>query len=531
MIITEPLWPGRPDHEYYEYLATIGLTKDALKKCYVKLAVVVGLASRQNVKIKYTAPQGEVVVDDVPVWIHTDIGTRKAMVKGEEATLPEDYFEDAALMFPMPEVQNFLEPQVLVAVIWDAETNTDTVLGVIHILQNLNYVFPEQEFAPPTYRPHILFTFMTEAGETDFLSLYNVLDDSFAVVPHSAGGIPTSLTQTQALTLKDTALFSDIAAYIGSAIPVTSSECFTDLHFTSGDYVSHGTDKEWVSSSSWITSGTLTFKERDTGETITIRRDLLTKEYITSYYYDYVDGRINSNNPIVKSGTVLPYCYYVTDGTNHYSNVSASDSNGIYAYGDSTFTSLTLNTFFDNIDTSSEISNGTVLTQQVWYNGQFYTQCWNEWDWKYSSYINNSAIVDSVVDFNKCFLYDTATEVFIKMSIVTSHEYSSHKAMSAPEGSILPLIDTETNIVITDASTVKFDFLFGNRPRSGALPHQPLTSALARIKSAYESTFPSTTVDVTSEKPASWPVWPLHKITFALYLVPYDVGTATLEII
>jgi len=176
----------------YPYLAGVGITEEILKQCCIQKGVVKKLNSRQTITVEID----EVEYEDVPVWIHTDCGARFAAIKETELINPEDYFKDAALMFPIPGVTFYnisdtsipsVEPQVFVIVRTVEETKT--ALGVIGIVQNIAHEFPSDDEPFSTYKPYIYFTAKWQtygiAGTIKYKRhyLYDVFEEKIAEIP------------------------------------------------------------------------------------------------------------------------------------------------------------------------------------------------------------------------------------------------------------------------------------------------------------------------------------------------------------
>jgi hypothetical protein len=98
--ILKPNFPPVPLPETsYDYMASVGISRSRLTRMCVRDVDVVGISSIElnTVKVEFDT----VVHEDIPVWIHTDYGTRRRWLRGEEAVNPADYFERAALIFPL----------------------------------------------------------------------------------------------------------------------------------------------------------------------------------------------------------------------------------------------------------------------------------------------------------------------------------------------------------------------------------------------------------------------------------------------
>lgn len=180
----------------WPYLASVGISEAMLQNCCIKKGTVKKLNSRQAVTVEIDAVEYE----NVPVWIHTDCGARLAAIKGVEAASPENYFKDAALMFPFPadtiirsqdnSASTTIEPIVFVIVYTNPENSAKTALGVIQIIQNLNREFPANTAPFRTYRPYIQYRIkywyyenMVEHVEYSRHYLWDVLGDKIASIP------------------------------------------------------------------------------------------------------------------------------------------------------------------------------------------------------------------------------------------------------------------------------------------------------------------------------------------------------------
>jgi len=190
----KPNFPGREGADCYEYLASMGMKAGVLRFCCVKSGEVVGLTSRQSVIVRIDGDD----FPDVPVWIHTDVGTRMAMIKGEELSTPEDYFKDSALMFPKGEPGDY--PEVLVLV--HREAGVETPVAVIQVLRNMQKEFPLIPLVPisPAYSPfptYGMYALVNIAASTPGVgeifreySLLDVINGGFGILPHYVNGVP-----------------------------------------------------------------------------------------------------------------------------------------------------------------------------------------------------------------------------------------------------------------------------------------------------------------------------------------------------
>lgn len=87
----------------WRYLADVLVAEGDLESCRIKTANVTGITDVDNVNIRLDG----VDYTNIPVWMHTDKGARYRIYKEKqedsavESTNAEDYFDDAATMFPM----------------------------------------------------------------------------------------------------------------------------------------------------------------------------------------------------------------------------------------------------------------------------------------------------------------------------------------------------------------------------------------------------------------------------------------------
>lgn len=237
----------------YPYLASVGISGEDLKLCCIKKGVVKKLNSRQTITVEID----EVEYEDVPVWIHTDCGARFAAIQETEHTNPEDYFKDAALMFPLVGDVTFydhynsnytsLEPQVFVIVkIVDA---VRSALGVIGIVQNLNREFPENESPFKTYYPHFLFSInrwdiMNEVPYETTWSLFDIATGEFTQIPSAGPALPMveakDFTDTQKTSLINPFLSESLHIKPTSLTITSTKRMGTDMGVELVDYLDPG---------------------------------------------------------------------------------------------------------------------------------------------------------------------------------------------------------------------------------------------------------------------------------------------------
>lgn len=190
----------------WPYLASVGVDKTILEDCCFKKGIVKKVSGRTTVTVEIDEEE----YDDVPVWMHTDIGSRLSLKKEEEKEEPADYFKDAAFMFPLPKDiivkdanyvnQTTLEPEVLALVHTDPETEAITVLGVVHILKSVLTDFSlARDKAFPTWKMYAVFQLTAVTLYHDDLP-YRPYYDSFSeyaiidVMESKIASVPTFLT-------------------------------------------------------------------------------------------------------------------------------------------------------------------------------------------------------------------------------------------------------------------------------------------------------------------------------------------------
>ena len=210
--ITFPKFPPKPGDEPHKYLASVGVSAKDLGNCCIKKATVTAVRTRQTVDIDL----GGVEYIDVPVWMHTDCGARTALISETESALPEDYFKDAALMFPFPGGvtvgdQVTKTPEVLVIEHTDPETEVKTVHGVVHILQNIFSTFVDNMQAKgwSTYKPYCLIEFyndlsLVESEIFDVLEMGKVEDAQISSFLASAYNIQRNIGVLEIVKWGDT---------------------------------------------------------------------------------------------------------------------------------------------------------------------------------------------------------------------------------------------------------------------------------------------------------------------------------------
>jgi len=166
--------------EYYPYLATVEIGAEVLKTACVKEVEVVGLSSATAVIISLD----DVEYENVPVYIHTDVGCRERSMIEEDAEQAASYFEYAAGLFPMAggistSMGTTLTPKALA--LFDGE---GLPLFVFHVLSSALYNFNDsKEHAPRTWRLYALLKIHNGSYSVTEYSLYDIGTDTVPLVP------------------------------------------------------------------------------------------------------------------------------------------------------------------------------------------------------------------------------------------------------------------------------------------------------------------------------------------------------------
>lgn len=207
MTISKPTFPEAaiPEGETsFKYLASSGLTPAILKHVCIKEAEVVGVSGLNTVDVKYRG------VDylDVPVWIHTDAGSRAKLAGGApESASAEPYFYHSALLFPFqqgfiyhiygenPPVDHVVTQQiVLVMVYTDPDTLAISILGVVRVilgptgLEKFALGLYYDNVPAETYRPVIEVCVRDSTSHVFEYSLWDVVDQAPVCVPSRTDG-------------------------------------------------------------------------------------------------------------------------------------------------------------------------------------------------------------------------------------------------------------------------------------------------------------------------------------------------------
>jgi len=91
--MTTPVKPTFPFP--VEFLASIGLVPGILAICCIKNVEIIAVTGSETVTIDYLG----VEYPNIPVWMHTDYGTRRKVLQDSESLTAADYFERSALQF------------------------------------------------------------------------------------------------------------------------------------------------------------------------------------------------------------------------------------------------------------------------------------------------------------------------------------------------------------------------------------------------------------------------------------------------
>jgi len=190
------------DGGIYKYLASVGFTEEALRSVCVVKAIVTAVddVSSNTVSIDIDGD----IYTDVPVWIHTDCGSRSRLIASSDEVSPSLYFENAALLFPMaagkyiteigtslldsPTGHNSRDPEVLVMI-----TSTNEIItpvGIIGILDNgvTGTGFDRTATAHQTYKPVMLIKERHGSTGSDYrFSMFDMLSNDWLQVSNEAG--------------------------------------------------------------------------------------------------------------------------------------------------------------------------------------------------------------------------------------------------------------------------------------------------------------------------------------------------------
>ena len=210
---TKPKYPANSDTEsgIYPYLASVGMLEQTLRYSCIEKMRVIAINSPQTVTVIDSSGD---TFPDVPVWIHTDVGSRLALIKGVENLTSEEYFKNAAHMFLFPGVGE--ETYTYVSVIAKTVDGVKVVYGVISVLsafysntkkvvsqethtissQNL----PDLTTPWPTYRPYFHLSFVVKRGSLTtgvtqnglfvYEGLFDLLTGRPAIIPTYTGSEP-----------------------------------------------------------------------------------------------------------------------------------------------------------------------------------------------------------------------------------------------------------------------------------------------------------------------------------------------------
>lgn len=182
--------------DVYKYLSAAGVSEGNLRRCCVKEAEVIGVDSTETVRLLLD----EVEYSDVPVWIHTDVGSRTALILEEEAVPPETYFKNSALVFPFPGLvetnivypEKTFTPTVHVVVYTDPESGDQQCVAVIRVLSTAYDSVEDNKTLYPTYRMFIGldldYSIGTGAHYLIETYLYDLIEDKAATMPSLVDG-------------------------------------------------------------------------------------------------------------------------------------------------------------------------------------------------------------------------------------------------------------------------------------------------------------------------------------------------------
>lgn len=204
MTLVKPTFP--PAEEAYKYLASSGLTVAQLQNICIKEAEVIGVSGLNEIDVRL----GGVDYHNVPVWIHTDCGSRVKLAKGaEESALASAYFRHSALHFPFqqgfvyhiygespPQYHYVMQQIVLVMVHTDPETSAVSIIAAVRIIlgpTGLNKFLLGEFFdnkPAETYRMVIeVRVYLEQSGETLEYSLWDAVEEAPVNIPTYIDGV------------------------------------------------------------------------------------------------------------------------------------------------------------------------------------------------------------------------------------------------------------------------------------------------------------------------------------------------------
>lgn len=282
--ISFPTYPAAD----YQFLASVGISKVMFESMCVKEASVTSVSSLVSSKV--TIEMDGVEFTDVPVWIHTDQGTRAVNVAvattGDISYIPEDpadYFEGAGSFFPMQEGINHRSVSLYSSSSWSALTrqprvmviaypsdDTWVVVAVISIIDNgVLSEFDRRTNAHPTFVPYFFLQERTGASVSNTFTLYNLQTGEVPSIPDStystlneAKGLVTAayehffengFEESRSTTWVErfchvTDCFDESPSYLGDTTNVGGCTC--DLDFSNDTWVC----TEYTSSSIYVWS-------------------------------------------------------------------------------------------------------------------------------------------------------------------------------------------------------------------------------------------------------------------------------------
>jgi len=245
----------------YPFLASVGVSVDLLGRCCIKRMRVTGIDSPQTISVQ---DENGDKYSDIPVWIHTDIGARDALIKGVERSDPADYFENAAFIFTFPGHEEL--SYTYVSVVTEITTSgVDGVseqwkaVGVINVLnivygdaavvRNISDLHTKAVIAStkplPTYRPYLNLEFGVRYGHINevvspythvLYGLFDLLTGKLAYIPTYDGLVPQEPYHESKLIYKGATL-EELYYY--------DNETGAFYDFTSWPSIDNENDSDW----------------------------------------------------------------------------------------------------------------------------------------------------------------------------------------------------------------------------------------------------------------------------------------------
>jgi len=287
--MTTPVKPTFP------FLASVGLSVSDLQICCIKEVEIIAITESEIVTVEYLGNE----YDDIPIWMHTDYGTRRRVLQDAEASAP-DYFERAALQFCLPGGLYFQEYPGLtvrtsenptaIAIVRNTGT-VETVLGIIGISQHGkqplsgdNQYHVNNAKGWPSYLPCTMITetLTTVFGTTDRIVLWDMLNNKIANAPNA---LFTALLDADYATV-----ITDYYHFLDQAIKLNGSDISYNVAYygmvTFGAYCIGGSAVDYCITADGVNHGTDNWVFTE-GDCHTYTDDIEATTCIPDSYYSF----------------------------------------------------------------------------------------------------------------------------------------------------------------------------------------------------------------------------------------------------